>query len=105
MVRKGNAEPKIKGFSLIGFSGEDSTDAVLNAPLALVLFCNEVNVDGWINNFRDVVAEAQQKNIPVYAASMPSGMPMTTASSMAANARIMVPGNASRSTSLTGLRV
>ncbi|MGV3528872.1 MAG: BT_3928 family protein [Flavisolibacter sp.] len=69
VVRKGNAEPKIKGFSLIGFSGEDSTDAVLNAPLALVLFCNEVNVDGWINNFRDVVAEAQQKNIPVYVAS------------------------------------
>lgn len=69
VVRKGNAEPKIKGFSLVGLSGEDSTDAVLNAPVALLLFCNEVHVDAWLNTFRDVVDEAKKKNIPVFIAS------------------------------------
>jgi hypothetical protein len=44
LVRKGNAEPAIKGFSLVGESGTDSTQAVLEQPKALLVFTQN-NID------------------------------------------------------------
>ncbi|HZG99604.1 MAG TPA: BT_3928 family protein, partial [Flavisolibacter sp.] len=38
LVRKGNAEAPIKGFSLIGSTGADSTEIILNQPVCLILF-------------------------------------------------------------------
>ncbi len=69
VVRKGNAEPKIKGFSLAGASGADSAEAVLQQPVALVLFCQAPDNLSWLEDFKSIAATAQQKNIPVYVAS------------------------------------
>jgi uncharacterized membrane protein YphA (DoxX/SURF4 family) len=80
LVRKGNAEPKIKGFSLTGAeivdstSGTstkpDSTAAVLSRPYALIGFgLNEMNNDKWLDDFKLLSEVANKKNIPVYFAS------------------------------------
>lgn len=68
LVRQGNAEPPIKGFSLIGISGADSTEAVLSQQKALLVFCEYFapNADDWITDFKDLNAIAKQKGIPVY---------------------------------------
>ena len=68
LVRKGNAEPPIKGFALKG-TEMDSTAVVLNEPKAYLLFWESVEPGketNWINNFRALKASAQRKNIPVY---------------------------------------
>jgi hypothetical protein len=71
LVRKGNAEPPIKGFLLSGNTDEDSTQVVLSQPYAILLFCENfsIPVSKWKNNFEKLYAEAQAKNIPVYAIS------------------------------------
>ena len=68
LVRKGNAEPPIKGFSLSGITNEDSTQIVLSHPYVVVLFCEDfsVPVSKWSNDFSKIYAEAIAKNIPVY---------------------------------------
>ncbi len=68
LIRKGNADPPIKGFSLKTQSGEDSTDAVLSQPLCLLLFCENFStpVTAWEKGFDDLVREASQKGIPAY---------------------------------------
>lgn len=69
LVRKGNAEPPIKGFSLSGITDEDSTQRVLAQPYAILLFCENfsVPVSKWQNDFAKLYAEAKAKNIPAYA--------------------------------------
>lgn len=69
LVRKGNAEPAIKGFSLTGISGADSTDMVLEQPAAVLIFMQEFKVANWMENLKALVNAAQSKNIPVYAVS------------------------------------
>ncbi len=38
VVRKGNADPPIKGFSLVGISGQDSSLAILAQPFAILVY-------------------------------------------------------------------
>ena len=68
LIRKGNAEPPIKGFSLSGITNEDSTQIVLGHPYAVLLFCEDfsVPVKKWGSDFSKIYAEAKAKNIPVY---------------------------------------
>jgi uncharacterized membrane protein YphA (DoxX/SURF4 family) len=68
LIKKGNAEPAIKGFSLSGTTDVDSTQIVLAQPYALLLFCENfsIPVSKWENKFDEVYKEAKQKNIPAY---------------------------------------
>ncbi len=69
LIRKGNAEPPIKGFALSGITDADSTDVVLSQPQAILLFCEDFSkpVTGWKDDFARLYASAKAKNIPVYA--------------------------------------
>ena len=68
MVRKGNAEPPIKGFALSGITGEDSTAIVLTQPYAILLFCEDFSTpfSSWKDDFIKLHTAAKTKNIPVY---------------------------------------
>ncbi|HEX2845330.1 MAG TPA: BT_3928 family protein [Chitinophagaceae bacterium] len=68
LIRKGNAEPPIKGFTLSGITDADSTDVVLSQPQAILLFCEDFSqpVTGWKDDFARLYASAKAKNIPVY---------------------------------------
>ncbi len=68
LVRKGNAEPPIKGFSLTGIGGTDSTTAILQLPQAILLFCEYLKKDtpAWIEDFKEIKIKALQNNIPVF---------------------------------------
>jgi uncharacterized membrane protein YphA (DoxX/SURF4 family) len=69
LIRKGNAEPPIKGFVLTGISDADSTAEVLKQPYCLLLFAEEfsVSVNSWKNEFVKLYQLAKTKNLPVYA--------------------------------------
>lgn len=69
LIRKGNAEPPIKGFALSGISGEDSTGIVLRQPYTVLLFCENfaTPLSEWKDEFAKVYEAAKAKNIPVYA--------------------------------------
>jgi uncharacterized membrane protein YphA (DoxX/SURF4 family) len=78
LVRKGNAEARIKGFSLTGMESTDSTgnainadstNIVLNQPVAVIGFVLGDADTAWIGDFKKIVAAAAEKNIPVYFAS------------------------------------
>lgn len=68
LVRKGNAEPPIKGFALSGVTNIDSTQIVLDNPYALLLFCEDfsIPVSNWEKGFEALYADAKTKNIPAY---------------------------------------
>ncbi|MFI5185614.1 MAG: BT_3928 family protein [Chitinophagales bacterium] len=68
LVRKGNADPAIKGFSLKTPSGADSTTIILSQPYCLLLFCENFStpVSYWQKDFESLTKTANQKNIPVY---------------------------------------
>ncbi|HZI53770.1 MAG TPA: DoxX family protein, partial [Chitinophagaceae bacterium] len=68
LIRKGNAEPPIKGFALSGNSDEDSTSIVLSQPYAVLLFCEDFSTPfaAWKDDFAKLYAAAKAKNIPVY---------------------------------------
>lgn len=74
LIRKGNAEPPIKGFSLSGVSGIDSTGIILSQPYAVLLFCEDfsVPVSKWEEGFSKIYSVLKSKNIPAY---MISGRP------------------------------
>ena len=69
IVRKGNAEPPIKGFALTGITDQDSTAIVLSQPFAIILFCEDFTTpfSAWKDEFGKVYTTAKAKNIPVYA--------------------------------------
>lgn len=69
LVRKGNAEPPIKGFSLTGSSGKDSAAFVLDQTFAVLVFAQNFTSSKWINAFSKLNTVAKAKNIPVYFAS------------------------------------
>ena len=68
LIRKGNAEPEIKDFSLISASGNDSTQQILGRPgYQLMLISGsfpEVNPH-WNKAFMLLYTLAKSKNIPV----------------------------------------
>jgi hypothetical protein len=70
VIRKGkNNEPPIKGFVLAGVqTNVDSTQFVLEAPYAVILFCEKFSSAGigWKSKFEKVYQEAKAKNIPAY---------------------------------------
>lgn len=68
LVRKGNADPAIKGFSLKSPSGIDSTDAILSEPSCFLLFCENFStpVKDWQDEFERLRKAAEQRSIPVY---------------------------------------
>jgi len=68
LIRKGNAEPPIKGFILKTGSGEDSTQVILSEPYSFLLFCENFKtpVSSWQKDFEKLKQAADQKNIPVY---------------------------------------
>jgi uncharacterized membrane protein YphA (DoxX/SURF4 family) len=69
LIRKGNAEPPIKGFSLSGITDEDSTSIVLSQPYAVILFCEDFSTpfSAWKDDFAKLYAAAKAKNFSVYA--------------------------------------
>src|SRR6476619_1416229 len=70
LIRKGNAEPALKGFSLTGVSGQDSTEAILTQPLSVLLFFQDVHSDKWITgDLGALEAAAKGKGIPLYIVS------------------------------------
>ncbi len=68
LIRKGNAEPPIKGFSLSGITNEDSTEIILNQPYAVLLIAENfsVPVSNWEGSFDKLYTELKAKNIPAY---------------------------------------
>lgn len=69
IVRKGNAEAAIKGFSLAGLSGADSTQIVLGQPVAVLAFALDVQNEPWLSSFKTLTEAARQKGLTVYFAS------------------------------------
>lgn len=66
LIRKGNAEPPIKGFTLTGFSGADSTNTILNENKNILVIGERISSGSWINDLKALQATAVKKNIPVY---------------------------------------
>jgi uncharacterized membrane protein YphA (DoxX/SURF4 family) len=68
LIKKGNAEPAIKGFALSGTTDEDSTQIVLAQPYAILLFCEDFSVPvlKWKDSFTKLYESAKAKNIPSY---------------------------------------
>ncbi|MGV3656682.1 MAG: BT_3928 family protein [Chitinophagaceae bacterium] len=68
LIRKGNAEPPIKGFALSGYSNIDSTNIVLQQPLAVLFFINGQQPIGQKEKetFEKVYRQATAKNFPVH---------------------------------------
>lgn len=78
VVRKGNADPPIKGFSLVGESGVDSTEIILSAPTAVVVFfLDDAKSGKWMENFRRLADAAAKEQQMLYVAS--SSIPKTKA--------------------------
>jgi uncharacterized membrane protein YphA (DoxX/SURF4 family) len=68
LIRKGNAEPPIKGFALSGITDIDSTQFVLSQPYSFLLFVEDFTspVSKWKDAFSKLYLDANTKNIPVY---------------------------------------
>jgi len=68
LVRKGNAEPAIKSFSLSGETNIDSTGIILSQPYAVLLFCLDFStpVSKWEKAFAEIYTELKNKHIPAY---------------------------------------
>jgi uncharacterized membrane protein YphA (DoxX/SURF4 family) len=68
LIRKGNAEPEIKDFSLISKSGNDTTLPILNRPGYQIMVVSRSFPQTnpfWNNTFTLVYTLASSKNIPV----------------------------------------
>lgn len=68
LVRKGNAEPAIKDFSLATIYGNDTTQAVLSHPgYTMLLFVkNDYKKGEWVDVLSAINSIASQKNIEQY---------------------------------------
>src|SRR5690349_10809243 len=69
VVRKGNAMPAITDFALFTFHGTDTTSAILNSTqYCVMLFAKDFeNFSKWNNaGFKNLQAQLQQKNIPLF---------------------------------------
>jgi uncharacterized membrane protein YphA (DoxX/SURF4 family) len=76
LIRKGNAEPPIKGFILSGQTDIDSTSIILAQPYSILLFCEDFKspVSKWEKEFNPVYDAALKKNIPVYMVTTQPGI-------------------------------
>src|SRR5690606_19453510 len=69
LVRKGNAEPAIKGFRLNDAHDEDRAPEILAAPKALVLFIEDIKaapISNWKDEYDKLIKIASNQQIPVY---------------------------------------
>jgi uncharacterized membrane protein YphA (DoxX/SURF4 family) len=68
LIRKGNAEPPIKGFALTTLDNIDSTQAILSLPQAVLIFIEEFDKagKGWKKDFEKIYAVATAKKLPSY---------------------------------------
>src|SRR5437773_1297293 len=66
LVRKGNADPPIKGFSLRTSSGVDSTNDILSQRYCFLLFCENFStpVSDWQRNLEELKKAADKRDIP-----------------------------------------
>lgn len=70
LIRKGNAEPPIKGFSLVSLDGTDYTTAILSEPKAILFFSLDFdNVGDWVPYFKNLYTKAKSQSIPVFVVS------------------------------------
>lgn len=66
LVRKGNAEAPIKGFTL-NAGNMDSTEIVLSQQKAVLVFCENLKrASSWITDLKNLSSVAAQKDIPLY---------------------------------------
>ncbi len=78
LIKKGNNEAPLNGFSITGMptvdsaSGNkitpDSTSAILSKPIAVIGF-GLGETSSWLEDFKKLADAARQKNVPVYFAS------------------------------------
>lgn len=69
VIRKGNAEPPIKDFSLTTLSGNDTTEMILqNAGYGLFFYLKEMKGDSnkWLDDFKQIQTTAQLRNLPLF---------------------------------------
>jgi len=66
LIRKGNAEPPIKGFTLTGLSGTDSTAVILNENRNILVIGERILSGSWIKDLKALQVEAAKKNTPIY---------------------------------------
>ena len=69
VVRKGNADPPIKGFSLTGIGGQDSAQIILSQPFAILAFAQDFKNEEWVKEFKVLADAAKAKNLIVYLGS------------------------------------
>jgi uncharacterized membrane protein YphA (DoxX/SURF4 family) len=69
VVRKGNADAPIKGFSLVGISGQDSSKAILEQPFAILAYAQDFKDAEWLAEFKTLTETARAKGVTVYVAS------------------------------------
>jgi hypothetical protein len=70
LIRKGNAEPPIKGFSLSTLDGNDLTQPVLTEPVAILVFTLDFDeLSDWMPGFKELYTQAKQKNVPLFVVS------------------------------------
>jgi len=69
LIKKGNAEPKIKDFSLTDWDGNDHTDEILNAPgytfLLMVKDPDKARTDN-LDRIHALISEAMKNNVAFY---------------------------------------
>lgn len=68
LIRKGNAEPPIKGFALTGAGGTDSTGIILQSPKVVLVFVEDIDLmpSNWKKKLREVMELAHLRFVPVY---------------------------------------
>jgi uncharacterized membrane protein YphA (DoxX/SURF4 family) len=70
LIRKGNAEPPIKGFSLSTLDGNDLTQPILTEPVAILVFTLDFDeLSDWMSSFKEVYEQAKKKNVPLFIVS------------------------------------
>ncbi|RYY95995.1 MAG: DoxX family membrane protein [Chitinophagaceae bacterium] len=70
LVRKGNAEPPIKGFSLMGPDGTDYTMPVLYEPKAVLVFVLDFDdLNDWLPDVKALYQKARARNVPFFVVS------------------------------------
>jgi uncharacterized membrane protein YphA (DoxX/SURF4 family) len=70
LVRIGNAEPPIKGFSLATIDGNDLTQPILTEPVAILVFTVDFDeLNTWMSSFKQLYTEAKNKNVPLFIVS------------------------------------
>jgi len=69
MIRQGNAVVAIKDFALSTVNGNDTTQAILNAPgYAVLVFTKGISEvhPSWLDEFRNIYTNVNPKKIPLY---------------------------------------